>query len=269
MQPRVSRLGLAPAPPGTTDPTTEPTPSNAGPKPGPQATCDLPARASRATDDFHLPPPGLPARPTPPAGQVAIRPREVSQWRARVEAHLLGPQKLQHLRQQFGRAEPPRARNVWDAIKPWERGRGHPIVHPQRLLVPAEGGRRVDLATMLDLEGLKAGSVKYLYVVTQVGALIVAKDLPAPGIAGRGGRMPHLGHPTLTGGGPGRIAGELRYDREKDELFINDNSGRYSLNYRDRGPTQLENVAERFRAAGLAVGVRHGGDTRHWPRPVR
>ena len=203
--------------------------------------------------------PRLPSKAAPLAGQVAIRPRELSQWRARVEAHLLGPQELQHLHQQFGRAQPPRAPQVWGAIKPWERGGGHPIVHPQRLLVPAEGGRRVDLATMLDLEGLKAGAVNYLYVVTQVGALILGKELPAPGATKKGGWLPHLGHPTLTGGGPGRIAGELRYDREKEEFFINDNSGRYSLNYRDRGLQQLENVAERFRAAGLAVGVRHGG----------
>ena len=72
-----------------------------------------------------------------------------------------------------------------------------------------------------------------------------------------GGRMPSLGHPTLTGGGPGRIAGELRYDHEKDEFFINDDSGRFTLRFQDRGPRQLENVAARFQAAGLPVSVRY------------
>lgn len=70
--------------------------------------------------------------------------------------------------------------------------------------------------------------------------------------------MPFLGHTTLTGGGPGRIAGELRHDHEKEEFFIHDISGRFNLRYRDRGLPQLENVAARFRAAGLPVNVRHG-----------
>lgn len=70
--------------------------------------------------------------------------------------------------------------------------------------------------------------------------------------------MPFLGHTTLTGGGPGHIAGELRHDHEKEEFFIHDISGRFNLRYRDRGLPQLENVAARFRAAGLPVNVRHG-----------
>ena len=39
------------------------------------------------------------------------------------------------------------------------------------------------------------------------------------------------GHPTLTGGMPARIGGELNYDKSKDIWKINCYSGRYSNDY--------------------------------------
>jgi hypothetical protein len=183
----------------------------------------------------------------------------VSEERAQIEANLLGPQRQQQLDQQFGEAKWARTAQPSHAVLPWERDKkGRPLVHPQRLIVPAEGGRSVDLQKMLNLDGLKAGSVKYIFVVTPVGALILGKTLRAPEIYKIGRRVPSLGHPTLTGGGPSRIAGELHYDHKKDEFFINDNSGRYNRHFSDRGPQQLENAAERLRAAGLPVSVRYG-----------
>lgn len=258
MDHRVSRPGLIPPSSGSVERASSKTVSRGRATPGWQITSDLPARASRAKDDFSLPMPRQTTGCSLAAGQVASRPREVAQERARTEANLLGPQKRQQLDRQFGKAEWARVPGIRRAINPWERKDNHPIVHPQRLLVPAEGGRPVDLKKMLDLDGLKAGTVEYIFVVSQVGALILGEELPAPGIARIRGPVPFLGHPTLTGGGPGRIAGELRYDREKNEFFINDTSGRFNLRFGDRGPQQLENVAERFRAMGLPVSVRYG-----------
>lgn len=80
-------------------------------------------------------------RPTAVAGELASRPCEVSEERTQIEAKLLGPQKLESLDRMFGKAEPPRGWGMRRAINPWERIGGHPMVHPQRTLVPAEGGR--------------------------------------------------------------------------------------------------------------------------------
>lgn len=199
--------------------------------------------------------------PRPPlaAGSLASRPREVSLERAWTEAGLLGAHRWQQLSQQFGKPAWAYRPDLRRGICPWERKDRHPIVHSHRFFVPAEGGRTVDLTKVLDLASLKADALRYNFVVSPVGALIIGAELPVPWIARVDGPMPHLGHPTLTGGGPSRIAGELRYDRDNDEFYINDNSGRFSRHFADRGPAQLENAAERFRAAGLAVGVRHGG----------
>ncbi len=254
----VSRPGLIPPSGGPIERTLSMPVSKGPATPEWQITRDLPARASRAKDDFGLPMPRQPTGPSLAAGQERSRPRKVSQERARMEADLLGPQKLQQLDRQFGKAEWARASGIRRAINPWERKDRHPIAHPQRLFVPAEGGRPVELTKMLDLDGLKAGSAEYIFVVSQVGAVILGEELPVPEAAEIGSPMPFLGHPTLTGGGPSRIAGELRYDREKDEFFITDTSGRFNLRFGDRGPQQLENVAERFRAAGLPVSVRYG-----------
>lgn len=174
------------------------------------------------------------------------------------EANLLGTQRWQQLNQQFGKAAWAYKPGWSRPISPWECKDHHPIVHPHRFIVPAEGGRTVDLTQVLDLAGLKADALKYNFVVSPVGALIIGAELPVPWMSRAGGPLPHLGHPTLTGGGPSRIAGELRYDRDNDEFYINDNSGRYSRHFPDRGPEQLANAAERFRAAGLLVAVRHG-----------
>lgn len=255
----VSRRGLAPSSSGPVNRTLSGAVSRGRATPGWQSTSDLPARASRAKEDFHLAVPRRTIGPTSSAGAMESRSRDVSQERVRIEAELLGPQKREALDRLFGKAEWPRKWDGRPGLTPWERVGVHPIVHPRRVLVPADGERSPDLKTMLDLDGLKAGSVKYIFVVSLVGALILGEQLPVPESARAGRPMPSLGHPTLTGGGPGRIAGELCYDHEKDEFFINDISGRFNLRFRDRGPQQLENVAARFRAAGLPVSVRYGG----------
>jgi hypothetical protein len=176
--------------------------------------------------------------------------------RTRVEAELLGPLKLQQLDRQFGKAQWPLSKEDVCPIKNWEIRDGRPIVHPEPLLVPAEGGRLVDLKQMLDLEGVKTGSVRYMFVMTQVGALMIGEASIIPGVLRPKGDPARLGHPTLTGGGPARICGELHYDRDGDELYIVNSSGRYNRYFSDRGLQQLENVAKRFQAAGLPVAVR-------------
>lgn len=232
--------------PGRSSSFTMPNPST--------ATSDLPTRAPRAKDDFDLPMPRRSPLPAPAVRQLESRPHEDSLVRAQTEAKLLWPHRLLQLDQQFGKAEWARKLHETPTIKSWERIGSDPIVHPRRLIVPAEGGRTVDLTKMLNLERIKRGLAEYMFVVTPVGALVIGEELPAPGDAG--GTL-FLGHPTLTGGGQGRIAGELRYDREKGEFFINNSSGRYNADYPDRGPQQLENAAERFRAAGLPVSTRY------------
>jgi alkylated DNA nucleotide flippase Atl1 len=57
----------------------------------------------------------------------------------------------------------------------------------------------------------------------------------------------HYGHLAAIVGLPGRISGELNYDKATNTWSINNKSGRYSKNNPDRTPEQLEAAAKRIR----------------------
>ena len=53
----------------------------------------------------------------------------------------------------------------------------------------------------------------------------------------------NYGHAAAMGGQPGRISGEILYDKKANAWTINNKSGRYSKNNPDRTPDQLVNAA--------------------------
>jgi len=57
------------------------------------------------------------------------------------------------------------------------------------------------------------------------------------------GTEEHFGHVAALGGQPGRISGELLYDKKTNAWTINNKSGRYSMHNPDRTPDQLVNAA--------------------------
>jgi hypothetical protein len=57
------------------------------------------------------------------------------------------------------------------------------------------------------------------------------------------GTEEHYGHVAALAGLPGRISGELRYDKKSNTWSINNKSGRYSMHNPDRTPDQLINAA--------------------------
>ncbi len=61
------------------------------------------------------------------------------------------------------------------------------------------------------------------------------------------GTRENFGHVSSLGGGPGRISGEILYDKESKTFTINNKSGRYSKHNSDRTPEQLVNAANLIR----------------------
>jgi hypothetical protein len=63
-----------------------------------------------------------------------------------------------------------------------------------------------------------------------------------------------LGHPSLIGGNPGRIGGEIYFDNDFDpsSWFITNGSGRYGLCY-GRTSLHLSNAAQCFAAHGIRL----------------
>jgi hypothetical protein len=55
------------------------------------------------------------------------------------------------------------------------------------------------------------------------------------------------GHVSGTGGGPGRISGEILYDAKANRWIINNKSGRYTRLNADRTPDRLANAARLLR----------------------
>ena len=54
----------------------------------------------------------------------------------------------------------------------------------------------------------------------------------------------HFGHVAALGGMPGRISGEILYDKKANAWVVNNKSGRYSKNNPDRTPDQLVHAAK-------------------------
>ncbi len=57
------------------------------------------------------------------------------------------------------------------------------------------------------------------------------------------GTRENFGHVSALGGAPGRISGEILYDKATNAWTVNNKSGRYSKHNSDRTPEQLVNAA--------------------------
>jgi len=62
------------------------------------------------------------------------------------------------------------------------------------------------------------------------------------------GTTENFGHVSALAGGPGRISGEILFDKESKLWTINNKSGRYTKHNTDRTPEQLVNAAKLIRA---------------------
>jgi hypothetical protein len=61
------------------------------------------------------------------------------------------------------------------------------------------------------------------------------------------GTRENYGHPSTLGGAPGRISGEILYDKGSNTYTINNKSGRYTKHNTDRTPEQLIEAAKLVR----------------------
>lgn len=61
------------------------------------------------------------------------------------------------------------------------------------------------------------------------------------------GTRENFGHVSALGGAPGRISGEILYDKASNTWTLNNKSGRYSKHNLDRTPEQLVNAATLIR----------------------
>lgn len=72
------------------------------------------------------------------------------------------------------------------------------------------------------------------------------------------GTRENYGHVSSLAGGPGRISGEILYDKETGIYTVNNKSGRYSKHNKDRTPQQLANAARLIRQVVDTAGVAWG-----------
>ena len=63
----------------------------------------------------------------------------------------------------------------------------------------------------------------------------------------KAGTGEQYGHTSAMGGLPGRISGEILYDKKSNSWIVNHKSGRYSKHNPDRSPEQLANAAMQMR----------------------
>ncbi len=61
------------------------------------------------------------------------------------------------------------------------------------------------------------------------------------------GTTENYGHVSALGGAPGRISGEILYDKDSKSFIVNNKSGRYSKHNVDRTPEQLVEAAKLIR----------------------
>jgi hypothetical protein len=61
------------------------------------------------------------------------------------------------------------------------------------------------------------------------------------------GTTENYGHVSALGGAPGRISGEILYDKDSKTFIVNNKSGRYSKHNIDRTPEQLVEAAKLIR----------------------
>jgi hypothetical protein len=72
------------------------------------------------------------------------------------------------------------------------------------------------------------------------------------------GTRENYGHPSTLAGAPGRISGEILYDKDSKIYTINNKSGRYTKHNTDRTPEQLVNAAKMIREVVDPGGVAWG-----------
>ena len=72
------------------------------------------------------------------------------------------------------------------------------------------------------------------------------------------GTSENFGHVSSLGGAPGRISGEILYDKATNLYTINNKSGRYTKHNSDRTPEQLVNSANLIREVVDTQGVAWG-----------
>lgn len=72
------------------------------------------------------------------------------------------------------------------------------------------------------------------------------------------GTKENFGHVSSLGGAPGRISGEILYDKGSKTFTINNKSGRYTKHNSDRTPEQLVNAATLIREVVDTQGVAWG-----------
>jgi hypothetical protein len=86
------------------------------------------------------------------------------------------------------------------------------------------------------------------------------------------GTRENFGHVSSLGGGPGRISGEILWDKESKSWVVNNKSGRYSKHNTDRTPQQLTNAAKLIRSVVDTGGAPWGPVLyllEYGPEPVR
>lgn len=101
-------------------------------------------------------------------------------------------------------------------------------------------------------------NVLQIWAVLANGTLVLGTEVEVG--VDENGKALKLGHPTLTGATPARIAGELRWQNQHP--VINNKSGRYSA-HPDRGPTQLMNAAALWATCGLTVTTKYANMNTH------
>ncbi|MBF0295163.1 MAG: hypothetical protein HQL96_08220 [Magnetococcales bacterium] len=80
----------------------------------------------------------------------------------------------------------------------------------------------------------------YLWLIDHEGTLVIGQELPI-----RGSKQT-LGHPNLTGGGPARIAGELKWFDNPKRFSLNNKSGRYTKRISGRLTEHIKHASELF-----------------------
>jgi hypothetical protein len=171
---------------------------------------------------------------------------------------LIGVEKARDLDTHFGSLQPVRAFNKKgqvSGVKDWERDQdGKPLTNEKRIVMPNANGEFTSLSNLIDIEALKRREKNYLWAAGALGRVFIGEEEPVEGVDPETNKQRFRAHPTLLGGGPARICGELRYDASDETFVVNNKSGRYSR-YEDRNESHLHEVAQLFSQAGLKVKI--------------
>jgi hypothetical protein len=176
------------------------------------------------------------------------------------------PEQKAKLDARFGSLQPVRADRGEEkmGLNRWERNLdGTPSTHLRFMSVPDGRGNIPDLNSkevqgFIDLAALRKGKRRYMWAVTEAGALRIGEEMVLVGHDAvlKAGASPYAGHPMLVCGGEARICGELGWNPATGRHFINNSSSGYSR-YEDRTPERLNHVAGLFKDAKLDVEVQY------------